>query len=125
MLRLASAEGVFGGWADPARRALFEAVVGQSSILTGSWCCSSWYKPSGSINYATPAPTPVLPPGCGLPAGAEGAAGDAAECAEVQTKRIAAQRPFDFVYARAEGKDGRDGYYRLVSGTGDRPVELW
>ena len=131
VLRLASAEGVFGGWTDANQRALFESVVSHSSILTGSWCCSSWYKPSGSINYATPLPTPVLPTGCGAAGAASGGAPEpnAPEplrqlCASAQESRVASQRPFELVYAPALGKEGVDGYYRLVSGTGDRFGQL-
>ena len=132
VLKLASAEGVFGGWTDGRARALFESVVSHSSILTGSWCCSSWYKPSGSINYAVPLPTQLLPTGCGAKLGpdVEGAVGGApapdAErelrevCAEAQAARVKSQQPFELVYKLAEGRDGRDGYFRLVSGTGDR-----
>lgn len=49
VLRMRSTEGVFGGWTDTLVRASFEAMVTDSAILAGSWCCSSWYKPSGSI----------------------------------------------------------------------------
>ena len=73
----------------------------------------------------------MLPAGCGTPTlpGTEGAIGGGAgpaapdalrrQCAEVQNERRTSQRPFELVYAKATGRDGADGYYRLVSGTGD------
>ena len=93
-------------------------------VLGGSWCCTSWYKPSGSINYATPEATPSLPAGCGLAssvaAGADGSGAppDAPErvrkdCQRVQAIRRQSQMPYEFVYQLADGKDGIDGYYRL------------
>jgi hypothetical protein len=135
VLRLRSTEGVFGGWRQQARRDLFESVVGQSSILTGSWCCSSWYKPSGSINYAVPPQTVALPSACGAAASvADGADGGGAppsapaaqreECARRQEQRRASQRPFELIYDKAIGSAGADGYYRLVSGAGDGPDGL-
>lgn len=127
VLRLTTTEGVFGGWTNERQRSLFELVVSQSSILTGSWCCSSWYKPSGSINYATPLPTVALPSGCG-DAQSDVGGGTAPhaslelrqQCQAEQARRLASQQPFDFVYALAGGRDGQDGYFRLMSGTGDR-----
>ena len=79
-----------------------------------------------------PLPTQLLPTGCGAKLGpdVEGAVGGApapdAErelrevCAEAQAARVKSQQPFELVYKLAEGRDGRDGYFRLVSGTGDR-----
>ena len=42
VLRLESAEGVFGGWTTTRAASEFETMVTHSSLLTGSWCCSSW-----------------------------------------------------------------------------------
>ena len=128
VLRLASTEGVFGGWTDERQRALFEAIIGQSSILSGSWCCSSWYKPSGSFNYAVPRSTQLLPAGCGkvgAPAGGAASRDAPAElkqqCAAARAQRLLSQLPFEFYYVLAHGKDGRDGYFRLLSpAEGDR-----
>ena len=137
VLRLASAEGVFGGWTSDRQHQLFEAVVGHSSILQGSWCCSSWYKPSGSINYATPPLTRTLPEGCGaerrMPDD-EGSVGGGAPpdapselksaCSTAQMKRLLSQSPFELVYAPALGKEGQDGYWMLNSGpTGGELLE--
>ena len=110
LLHLESAEGVFGGWRSRGMRDDFEEMIGRSSLLLGSWCCSSWYKPSGSFDYATPPPTTRLPDACG----AAGADDDAVPaCRELQRRRRAAQRPFRFNYVPKTGKPGKDGYYEL------------
>jgi len=67
LLTFSSTEGVFGGWVDAAAHGQFEMMMSRSALLGGSWCCSSWYKPSGSINFARPQRTQLLPPGCGIP----------------------------------------------------------
>ena len=132
VLRLRSAEGVFGGWTDVRARNTFEAVVTSSTILAGSWCCTSWYKPSGSINYATPAPTLALPSGCGskgsVAAGADGGGAlpnappaQRQECTRLQGERRRSQQPFEFVYELSKGREGQDGYYRLVYPPGTGP----
>ena len=81
-------------------------MISRSSLLSGSWCCSSWYKPSGSFDYAAPPRTLLLPPECGAADG-----GAPAACAELQAWRRAAQRPFRFNYVPRPGN--RDGYYTL------------
>ena len=57
LLTFNSTEGVFGGWVSTGQAARFEDMMRRSSIASGSWCCSSWYKPSGTVNYARPPKT--------------------------------------------------------------------
>jgi len=104
LLSFSSTEGVFGGWSDPGAHLRFEQMMRRSSVFSGSWCCSSWYKPSGSINFARPAPTVTLPSGCGLVLKAT--VESQADCQKVQQLRRQAQAPIDFVYEPAPGPDG-------------------
>ena len=107
LVHLESSEGVFGGWADAEDAREFEMLMARH-VMGLSWCCTSWYKPSGTFPYADPPPTAVLPKRCGE--GDAAAAAARPECAALQAKRRAAQRPFDFNYVRDGGKDG---YYVL------------
>jgi hypothetical protein len=116
-LHLESAEGLFGGWADGHSQREFEGLMDRF-VFGGSWCCSSWYKPSGSFDFANPAPTRLLPPGC---AAAPLDAPPSPPCAEAQARRRAQQRPLRFFgelgadepdrYVPDTGKRGQDGYY--------------
>lgn len=113
VLHLDSAEAIFGGWVassaggggerarDDFERTMTELVYG------GSWCCSSWYKPSGAFPFPQPAATEVLPDACGLDEARDEAE---ATCARVQERRRARQRPFTLSYVP---NGGRDGYYML------------
>lgn len=63
--------------------------------------------------YATPAPTLLLPEGCGVSEVAqagENASGLQGECAQIQAHRRSRQRPFYFHYVP---KPGPDGYWML------------
>lgn len=122
VLRLESAEGIFGGFVEPSARGEFEAMIAQSSLPYGSWCCSSWYKPSGSIEYVAPTPTLMLERGCGTASPLEGGGGAAAAgqtdaklaetCAERQAARERMDRgPALLEYRLKAGREGRDGYY--------------
>ena len=94
-------------------------------VSGGSWCCSSWYKPSGSFDFAYARPTLHLPPGCGQATRGGAAAfegDDAAECAEAHRRRRAEQQPLvffqgrdpdEYVPAPANTRLGKDGYYVL------------
>ena len=113
ILHLNSAEGIFGGWAamnigggGSMARDDFENIMNQL-VYGGSWCCSSWYKPSGAFTYATPAATQVLPNGCGADEAEDAVQ---AQCTAAQVKRRSFQRPFDFNYVP---NGGRDGYFML------------
>ena len=122
-LHLESAEGIFGGWTDEVSQRDFDGLIGRH-LSGGSWCCSSWYKPSGSFDWSFPAPTPLLRDGCG--AAASSGAQEPAHCAQArQTRRRAQQQPLHFFgegdeppdrYVLGSGKLGQDGYYVL-----DRP----
>jgi hypothetical protein len=113
VLHLDSAEGVYGGWVassaggggDRARDD-FERTMGEL-VYGGSWCCSSWFKPSGAFFFPQPAATEVLPGGCGLDEARDEAE---ATCVRVQQRRRARQRPFTLNYV-TDG--GRDGYFVL------------
>ena len=131
VLVLESAEGVFGGFVSAERRFAFENMVGQSSMLTGSWCCASWYKPSGSVDFVPPNPTLALPRGCGTasPWESDGAGAAASEppdsalraaCIEQQERRTRSQRgPVKLEYELRLGKEGVDGYFKLKAAPGD------
>jgi hypothetical protein len=125
VLHLTSAEGVFGGFVEQSARIAFEEMIGRSAMLFGSWCCSSWYKPSGSIEYVAPQPTLSLPQGCGIASPLTANGSEAAEdhpdlqlrrtCAEQQQARLAQARgPVALEYQLKEGREGRDGYYKHV-----------
>ena len=43
---LESSEGVNGGWADAEDAREFEMLMARH-VMGLSWCCTSWYKPSG------------------------------------------------------------------------------
>ena len=117
VLHLASAEGIFGGWADAASggggaaaRDRFEQLM-RAYVLGGSWCCSSWYKPHGAFDFAEPVSTSALPGGCGRD---ERVDEETAVCMRTQQRRRAAQRPFEFRYVPARGGSrARDGYFSL------------
>ena len=64
VVHLESAEGVFGGTADAEDAREFEMLMSRH-VMGLSWCCTSWYKPSGTFPYADPPPTAVLPKRCG------------------------------------------------------------
>ena len=68
-----------------------------------SWCCTSWYKPSGTFH----APTRRRRMRRGYGEG-DAAAAPRPECAALQAKRRSAAA-FDFNYVRG----GKDGYYVL------------
>lgn len=125
VLHLTSAEGVFGGFVEVNARAAFEEMIGRSAMLFGSWCCSSWYKPSGSIEYVAPQPTLSLPQGCGVASPLTANGSQAAldhpnpqlrrACAEQQQARLAQARgPTALEYRLKRGREGRDGYYEHV-----------
>merc|ERR1711920_154129 len=105
VLHLEYAEGIFGGWAATHQQDSHEFEKAMSSMLHGSWCCSSWYKPSGSFPYPAPARVHVLPSGCG-----EDEVQDETQnaCLAARDMRRAAQQPFNLNYVR---DGGRDGYY--------------
>ena len=48
----------------PQAQTQFEQMM-RELVYGGSWCCSSWYKPSGAFPFAQPVATEVLPAGCG------------------------------------------------------------
>ena len=77
-------------------------------ISGGSWCCSSWYKPSGSFEYAQPTATLLLEGACGRRDEAADARSPA--CADAQRRRRATQQPFELNYVLAPGPDG---YWKL------------
>jgi hypothetical protein len=120
LLTFTSTEGVFGGWVDGGRASRFEDLMRRSSIASGSWCCSSWYKPSGTVNYARPPKTRTLPTGCGIPAASATAARPSMSsvwgastdprCVSFEDERRRSQAPFFFTYELAPGPDG---YWRL------------
>ena len=113
VLRLERAEGVFGGFVDGRQRAAFEAMIQQSSMLSGSWCCSSWYKPSGSIEYVGPHETLAWRPGCGITKPWEPERSP--QCVDqLQAYRRAQQTgPAKLEYVLKSGQQGKDGYYGL------------
>ena len=117
-LHLESAEGIFGGWTDEASQRDFETLIARH-LSGGSWCCSSWYKPSGSFDWSFPAPTPLLRDGCGA---ALSEAPEPPHCALARrTRRRVQQQPLHFFgegdepdrYVLGRGKLGDDGYYVL------------
>ena len=126
VLRLEHAEGIFGGWAvapapgdwDAATadaRDRFERLVHLSSVSGSSWCCSSWYKPSGSFPFAAPPPTELLPRGCGL---SEADDERRSSCATKHTRRREAQRRQRLEYVRDPAS--KDGYYMLRGSPWDK-----
>jgi hypothetical protein len=82
--------------------------MSHSMAIQGSWCCSSWYKPSGTFFYRVQKRTEVLPTGCGV--------GDLspAHCEQIQSQRRDSQRPRPFDYILATGTRGKDGYFNLI-----------
>jgi len=117
-LHLESAEGVFGGWTDDAHHRDFETLIAHH-LSGGSWCCSSWYKPSGSFDWSFPAPTTLLRDGCGS---ASSEAPEAPHCTQARrTRRHVHQKPLHFFgegdepdrYVPGKGRLGDDGYYVL------------
>ena len=73
VLLLQRAEGVFGGWYNETSADEFESLMEDASMSRQrppSWCCSSWDKHVGTIEYALPRPTRLLPAAC-----AQGAVG--------------------------------------------------
>ena len=120
-LHVESTEGLFGGWLDAASQSEFESQVSRH-MGSGSWCCSSWYKPSGSFDFAYARPTLHLPPGCGQATRDGAPALEAPECLEAHRRRRAEQQPLVFfqgpdpdayVPAPANTRLGKDGYYVL------------
>ena len=120
-LHLESTEGIFGGWVGRRSRDEWEANMGRF-VSGGSWCCSSWYKPSGSFDFAYARPTLHLPSGCGQATRDGAAAFEAPECLEAHRRRRAEQQPLVFfqgqdpdayVPAPANTRLGKDGYYFL------------
>ena len=103
VLSISSTDGLFGGWVSRDAHRRFETMLLRSSVLSGTWCCSSWYKPSGSVAFARPAPTRVLPAGCGRSADPST---EAKHCLDEQLRRRAEQAPVALVYDPAPGPDG-------------------
>ena len=108
LLHLGSTEGVFGGWVHRTSHDRFEMVMQRAGIVgQASWCCTSWYKPSGTFFLAQPAPTLALGSGCGT---SSAVGQEEAACAAAQADRRRRQTPFRFEYEEF----GPDGYFRLV-----------
>ena len=82
-------------------------------MLSGSWRCSSWYKPSGSIEYVGPHETLAWRPGCGTTKPWEPERSP--QCVEqLQAYRRAQQAgPAKLEYVLKSGQQGKDGYYGL------------
>ncbi|KAL1495240.1 hypothetical protein AB1Y20_017103 [Prymnesium parvum] len=114
LIHLESTEGIFGGWVRSRTRATFETIMRRSGVIgQASWCCTSWYKPSGTFFLPEPVPTLALRDGCGT---SIEVGGDGPMCAALQARRRADQAPFPFIYEEF----GRDGYYRLVPPSGSQ-----
>ena len=107
LLHFDRTEGVFGGWAAEADRQRFEQIMDRAGINTvGSWCCTSWYKPSGTFFYPKLAPTATMPSHCSPP-DAKGAGGPG--CARFHERRRAKQAASVLDYVEVPP----DGYFKL------------
>ena len=69
LLQIQRTEGVFGGWDTEASANEFEEIMAAAQLSRQRplyWCCSSWDKPWGMIEFALPPPTRVLQAVCSV-----------------------------------------------------------
>ena len=118
VLRLSDAERVFGGWDDHASHDAFEDLLDRSHLLRGSWCCSSWYKPSGSFDFGAPLSTAaLLPAECAATKPARGGSPSSRRaCSKALQRLLVSEEEARLAYVPALDKAGEDGYYRLIVG---------
>ncbi len=118
VLRLSDAERVFGGWDDRASHAAFKELIDRSHLLRGSWCCSSWYKPSGSFDFLLSTGA-LVPFECAATKPARGGSPSSRRACSKALQRLRVsdwEEEARLAYVPALGKAGEDGYYRLVVG---------
>ena len=107
VLHLDSAEGIFGGWVNAsATRDKFEQRL-RETILGGSWCCTSWYKPSGTAKFVVPTSTVSLPPKCEAP---ESISNGLNPLCDGRDRHLIDP----LKYVPDTGKRGEDGYFTVV-----------
>ena len=111
VVHLERAEGVFGGWEAAEHHQTFEWLV-RHFFSGGSWCCTSYFPPQGTLIHADPMVTAVLPREC-AGAGSEGAWDDVLACRFLRAERQAAQRPFHFNYTLSALSSPGKGFYGL------------
>jgi len=110
VVHLERTEGVFGGWHRRNDWQRFEGLM--PLFIGGSWCCSSYHHPQGTLMHADPVPTIALPSNCSGPQN-EFAWEEVEVCIQVQRERVNAQQPFEFNYTLDAATRSQKGFYAL------------